>query len=284
MTYEADVFAAAPYLLDEAEIEVDGKPISMELDSNTGIRVGRIKFKASGMNFDSSGISKASYQVSLNIPGSSPLNRTVEYEVIRPVAEFESEGLITLYLDCGNEIKVSVPGLPNPSAISLSVPADQGKVIQEGPGKFVLIPIRPSVDVQVSVDGIQIGVKQFKAKPVPTPIAKLLVDNREYYDEKRGIPPGTSIVRLIPDISDETFKRQNPKDADYRVVSMTLQITGKTPITLNSGTIDINKYGLRAGDSFSVFNVQVIRSTWDPSDAGNKPVSAKLEGVYVMGR
>jgi hypothetical protein len=65
---------------------------------------------------------------------------------------------------------------------------------------------------------------------------------------------------------------------------MTLQITGKTPITLSSGTIELTKYGLRPGDSFSIFNVQVVRSTWDPSDNDAKPVNAKLEGSYIMGR
>jgi hypothetical protein len=115
------------------------------------------------------------------------------------------------------------------------------------------------------------------------PSAKLMVGNAAY-DVKRGIPPGTSVVRLVPEITDETFTRQNAKDAGYRIVSMTMQITGKTPITLNSGNIEINKYGLRAGDSFSIYNVQVVRSTWDPGDDDRKPVNAKLEGVFVMGK
>ncbi len=65
---------------------------------------------------------------------------------------------------------------------------------------------------------------------------------------------------------------------------MTLQITGKTPITINSGAIELPKYGLKPGDSFSVYNVQVVRSTWDPGDQDNKPVNANLSGVYIMGR
>ena len=244
--------------------------------------MGKIKFRTSGGAYDKNGLAEASYKVKINIKG-KPYEEVIRYKVARPVAKFESESASTLYLDCGNEMSVSVQGLAESSGISLSVPADQGKVVQQGSGKFVLIPTRPQMDVRVSVNGSQIEVKQFKAKPVPSPVAKLQVGNAEY-DVKRGIPPGTSIVRLVPDILDENFKRQNQKDAGYRVVSMTLQITGKTPITLNSGTIEINKYGLRPGDSFSVFNVQVVRSTWDPGDADNKPVNAKLEGVYVMGK
>jgi hypothetical protein len=283
MPYEANVFAAASYLLDDAEITVDGEPILMEVDPNTGIKVGRIKFKSAGLDYDSSGISKMSYKVNLNIPGSLPIDRTIEYKVAKPSAKFESESASTLYLDCGNEISVSVAGLAESSDISLSVPADQGKVVPQGGGKFVLIPSRTQMEVSVSLNGSQIEVKQFNAKPVPIPSSKLMIGNVEY-DVRKGIPSGTSVVRLIPDISDETFKRQNSKDSRYRIVSMTIQITGKTPITLSSGNIEIEKYGLRPGDSFSIFNVQVVRSTWDPSDDDRKPVNAKLEGVYYIGK
>jgi len=279
--YNADLFIAAASDA-EPEMFFNGSALKVDKDPATGIKMGKIKFRTSGGTYDKNGLADASYKVKINIKG-KPYEEVIKYKVARPVAKFESESASTLYLDCGNEMSVSVQGLAESSGISLSVPGDQGTVVQQGAGKFVLIPTRPQMDVRVAVNGSQIEVKQFKAKPVPSPVAKLQVGNGEY-DVKRGIPPGTSIVRLIPDISDETFKRQNQKDAGYRVVSMTLQITGKTPITLNSGTIEINKYGLRAGDSFSVFNVQVVRSTWDPGDADNKPVNAKLEGVYVMGK
>ncbi len=279
--YSADLFIAAGSDV-PSEMFKDGSPLKVEKDPATGLQMGKIKFRTSGGSYDKNGLAEASYKVKINIKG-KPYEEVIRYKVARPVAKFESESASTLYLDCGNEMSVSVQGLAESSGITLSVPGDQGKVIQQGSGKFVLIPTRPQMDVRVSVNGAQIEVKQFKAKQVPSPFAKLQVGNGEY-DVKRGIPPGTSVVRLIPEISDETFKRNNPKDAGYRVTSMTLQITGKTPITLSSGTIELSKYGLRAGDSFSIFNVQVVRSTWDPGDADNKPVNAKLEGSFVMGK
>lgn len=279
--YNADLFIAAASDL-PAEMFMNDKPLVVSKDPVTGINMGKIKFRTSGGSYDKNGLADASFHVKINIKG-KPYEEVIRYKVAKPVAKFESESASTLYLDCGNEMTVSVQGLAESSGISLSVPGDQGKVVNQGPGKFVLIPTRPQMDVRVSVNGSQIEVKQFKAKQVPSPVAKLMVGNGEY-DVKRGIPPGTSIARLIPDISDDTFKRQNAKDAGYRVTSMTLQITGKTPITLNSGTVELAKYGLRPGDSFSIFNVQVVRSTWDPNDADNKPVNSKLEGVYVMGK
>lgn len=279
--YTADLFIAAASD-EEPEMFYNGAPVQVSKDPITGIKMGKIKFRTSGGSYDKNGIAEASYKVKINVKG-KPYEEVVKYKIARPVAKFESESASTLYLDCGNEMSVSVQGLTESSGIALSAPSDQGKVITQGPGKFVLIPTRPQMDVRVSVNGSQIEVKQFKAKPVPMPSAKLMVGNAPY-DVKRGIPPGTSVVRFVPEITDETFTRQNAKDAGYRIVSMTLQITGKTPITLTSGNIELNKYGLRAGDSFSIYNVQVVRSTWDPGDDDRKPVNAKLEGVFVMGK
>jgi len=279
--YNADLFIAAASDV-PSEMFFNDKPLAVEKDVVTGINMGKIKFRTSGGAYDKNGLADASFNVKINIKG-KPYEETIRYKVAKPVAKFESESASTLYLDCGNEMSVSVQGLAESSGISLSVSGDQGKVVNQGPGKFVLIPTRPQMDVRVSVNGSVIETKSFKAKQVPSPVAKLMVGNGEY-DVKRGIPPGTSIARLVPDILDDTFKRQNAKDAGYRVTSMTLQITGKTPITLTSGTIELSKYGLRPGDSFSIFNVQVVRSTWDPNDADNKPVNAKLDGSYVMGK
>jgi gliding motility-associated protein GldM len=279
--YNADLFIAAASDA-EPEMFYNGAPLKVDKDPVTGIKMGKIKFRTSGGTYDKNGLAEASYKVKINIKG-KPYEEVIRYKVARPVAKFESESASTLYLECGNEMSVSVQGLAEASGISLSAPGDQGKVITQGPGKFVLIPTRPQMDVRVNVNGAQIEVKQFKAKPVPMPSPKLMVGNAAY-DVKRGIPPGTTVVRFVPEINDETFTRQNQKDAGYRIVSMTMQITGKTPVTLNSGTIELNKYGLRAGDSFSLYNVQVVRSTWDPGDDDRKPVNAKLEGVYVMGK
>ncbi|MCE2937380.1 MAG: gliding motility protein GldM [Cyclobacteriaceae bacterium] len=279
LDYEADLLISAAASGIEPEMFFNGGPVKVETNAN-GVKVGKIKFKASGGDYKN-GVVEKSYNVKINIKG-KPYEDVVKYKVAQPVAKFESESASTLYLDCGNEMTVSIAGLTESSGISLSAPADQGKIIQQGAGKFVIIPTRPQINVAVRMDGVTIDTKQFKAKPVPTPIGKMQVGNGEY-DVKRGIPPGTSIVKIVPSITDDTFARNNAKDAGYRITSMTMQVTGKTPINITSGTIELSKYGLRPGDTFSISNVQVVRSTWDPSDADNKPVNAKIEGFYRMG-
>ena len=279
LEYEADLLISAAASGIEPEMFFNGSALKVETNPN-GVKVGKIKFRASGGDYKN-GVVEKSYNVKINIKG-KPYEDVVKYKVAQPVAKFESESASTLYLDCGNEMTVSIAGLTESSGISLSAPADQGKIIQQGAGKFVIIPSRPQINVAVKMDGVTIDTKPFKAKPAPTPKGILQVGSGEY-DVKRGIPPGTSIVKIVPKIEDETFIKNNSKDAAYRIVSMVFQATGKTPITIAGGNIEIAKYGLRPGDTFSISNVQVVRSTWDPSDADNKPVNAKIEGFYRMG-
>lgn len=280
--YEADLFISAASSGEAPEMFYNNSPVKVEEDKATGIKMGKIKFLTRAGSYNKDGLAEASYNVKIKVK-TKEFIEVVKYQIAQPVPKFESESASTLYLDCGNEMAVSIPGLTESSGIGLSASPDEGSIQKMGPGKFVLIPKRPQMNVRVTINGSPVATQKFSAKQVPTPIAKLKVGNADY-DVKRGIPPGTSIVRLVPEITDETFTKQNQKDAGYRIVRMTLQIAGKTPLELSSGTIELAKYGLRAGDSFSVYNVQVVRSTWDPSDGDNKPVNAKLEIEARMAR
>lgn len=101
------------------------------------------------------------------------------------------------YTDCGNEMSVTVQGLTESSGITLSAPGDQGKIVAQGSGKFVLIPTRPQMDVSVLVNGARIEVKPFKAKTVPMPVAKLMVGNGDY-DVKKVFLPELLLFDLYP--------------------------------------------------------------------------------------
>jgi gliding motility-associated protein GldM len=283
-TYEGNLFVAGAASGVNPEMFKDGRPVMVEDVDFSGLKIkaGKIKFIASASNFDASGIAKTSYNVEIRLPNRPPLKKSIEYKVIRPVAKFESVAASTLYLDCGNEMSVSIAGLTDVSGLNLSAAADEGVIQKTAPGKFVLVPKRPQMNVNITMNGGSIGIQKFTAKGVPQPQGILKIGNAEY-DPARGIPPGNSIVKYVPEISDELFLKQNQKDAGYRIVSMSLQMTGKTPITLTSGTIELAKYGLRPGDTFSLSNVQVVRSTWDPNDADNKPVNAKMGGTFKMG-
>jgi gliding motility-associated protein GldM len=282
--YEGRLFVAGAASGVNPEMFKDGGKVTVEeteISPGVRIKMGKIKFPASASTFDANGVAETSFKVKINLPGRPPLEQSIKYKVLRPVAKFESVAASTLYLECGNEMSVSVQGLTDLSGLNLVCGGDEGSIQKVGPGKFVLLPKRPQMNVGITMNGVSIGSQKFSAKQVPSPQGILKVGTQDY-DVVKGIPAGTSIVKYVPEITDETFVKQNQKDASYRIASMVLQITGKTPISLNSGTIELSKYGLRAGDTFSLSNVQVVRSTWDPNDADNKPVNARMGGNFKM--
>lgn len=282
--YEGRLFVAGSSSGISPEMFKDGRPVVVEeTEVSKGVRVkmGKIKFPASASSYDKDGVAESSFKVKINLPGRDPIEDVIKYKVLRPVAKFESVAASTLYLECGNEMSVSVQGLTDLSGLNLTCSADEGSIQKMGPGKFVLLPKRPQMNVGIVMNGVSIGTNKFTAKNVPQPQGTIKIGNQDY-DPAKGIPAGTNIIKYVPEISDETFLKQNQKDASYRIVSMVMQITGKTPITLSSGTIELAKYGLRAGDTFSLSNVQVVRSTWDPNDSDAKPVQAKMGGTFKM--
>jgi gliding motility-associated protein GldM len=284
LDYEGSLFVAGAASGVNPEMFKDGRPVTVEekeISPGIKIKMGKIKFPASATNFDENGVAESSFKVKINLPGRAPLEENIKYRVLRPVAKFESVAASTLYLECGNEMSVSVQGLTDLSGLSLTCSADEGSIQKMGPGKFVLLPKRPQMNVGITMNGVSIGKNKFTAKNVPQPQGTIKIGNQDY-DPAKGIPAGTNIIKYVPEISDETFLKQNQKDAAYRIISMVMQITGKTPITLSSGTIELAKYGLRAGDTFSLSNVQVVRSTWDPNDSDAKPVQAKMGGTFKM--
>ena len=131
------------------------------------------------------------------------------------------------------------------------------------------------------IDSLVIDSKKLGMNPFP-PIRGVLKIGDENYDDSKGIPQGTSTVKFVPEFIDDSFVKEYPKDSNLKITSMVVQVIGRSPIAINSGIIDIRELMLKKGDSFSLFNIQVIRSTWNPSDLDNKPVKAKLEGTFTI--
>jgi len=224
--------------------------------------MGKIKFTVGASNYGPDGIAKSSFKVKINLPGRPPIDRTIDYKVIRPVAIFGSAAAATLYRDCGTEVNVSIQGLTDLSALDLTVPAEQGKAYKLAPGKFAILPTRAQCNVNVILSGQSIGIQKFETQDVPMPIASLK-SGPNTIDISKGIQAGTQSIRVEPEIIDQIFAKNNNKDNKYYVSGLILQINGGSPITLRSGTIPLGTYNLRKGDNISISQVQVQRPTYD---------------------
>lgn len=280
-TYEGDLFVAGaasgvdPLMFKGNEsVKVE----ETEIAPGIKIKMGKIKFKAGATNYDpKTGIAKMSFPVRIKLPDRE-LNQTVSYSVVRPKAVFSSVASSTLYMECGNIKDVSIQGLTEVSGLDLSCPADQGKIMKLGSGKFALIPKRPQMEVSIRMDGVNIGTEKFFAKPVPEPQGILKVNGQEVKKEE-GAPMGVAKYELR--IPDDTFVSENRADAGYRITKMVV-FTPTGPKTLNNNTIDMASLGLRKGQTFTIGQVVVVRSTYDPNEPDDKVVNCKLGDTFVV--
>lgn len=222
--------------------------------------VGTVEFTASGGTVEGT---KKTWQGSITIKTAAGQDTTLtvkqEYTVVSPVIEIESGTVNSLYLKCGNDLKVKVPALGveyNPSFT-----ASGGSVMNGsgGKGSIILVPNSASVTLNVSSGGNPIGSKKFSVKLIPKPEVKARGLNT-----KQGGPCPRSIT--IDALPDPSFKDQLPKDARYRVTGFTVTLArGRrvigSPVTANGPTADIGSLGQQAreGDRLVIEVKQVQR-------------------------
>lgn len=272
-SYEGYLFVAGAASGVAPDMFKDGQHLQLE-DRDVGlsskVKMGKIKFTAGASNYGPDGTAKSSFKVKINLPGRAPLERSIEYKVIKPTAIFASAGATTLFKDCGTEVNVTIPGLPDLSTLDLTVPGDQGKIYKISPGKFAILPTRAQCNVNVLISGQVVQVQKFDTREAPMPTPRVMV-GATAIDVAKGIPAGTATVRVEPEIGDEVFKKDNNKDNKYYITSLVFQVNGGAVTTIKSGTIPISN--LRKGDVISVSQVQVQRPTYD---GGRKSVNGKL--------
>jgi gliding motility-associated protein GldM len=265
-TYEGSLFVAGSASGVNPEMFFGTQPLAVEdFDIGNGVKVkmGKIKFPVrSAASYDANGIANASFHVKINLPGRKiPLEEDIKYKILRPSPRFASAAASTLYINCGNEVNVSIQGVSDVSALDLAIPATEGTKVKIAPGKFAIIPSRPQCHVSVLFEGVNIYTETFTTKDVPVPVARVMYGNTQYSDEL-GLPAGTPNIRVEPEILQPDFVQNNKKDANYIVNSFTLLVRG-SPVPVKGGSLNLSAYNLRSGDSFTISNVKVSRTTYD---------------------
>ncbi len=225
-----------------------------------GDGVGTVEFTASGGTTEGA---KKTWQGSITIRNAAGEDTTLtvkqEYTVVSPVIEIESGTINSLYLKCGNDLKVKVPALGVEYNPSFGVTGGDYQAGKGGKGSIIIIPNSKSVTLSVSSGGNSIGTKQFSVKLIPTPTVKA----RGLNLKQGGACPRSITVDAIPDAS---FKDQLPNDARYRVTGFTVTLArGRrvvgSPVSSNSPTADISSLGQQAkeGDRLVIEVKQVQR-------------------------
>lgn len=209
-----------------------------------GDGVGTVEFTASGGTTEGA---KKTWTGSITIRNAAGEDTTLvvkqDYTVVSPVIEIESGTINSLYLKCGNDLKVKVPALgveynPSFSASGGSVMNGSG-----GKGSIIIVPTSAKVSLSVSSGGNPIGTKSFNVKLVPKPDIRA----RGLNIKQGGACPRSITIDAIPD---QSFKDQLPKDARYRVSGFTVTLArGKRVIgsaNSNGPTANISDLGSKA--------------------------------------
>ncbi|AFM04960.1 gliding motility-associated protein GldM [Bernardetia litoralis DSM 6794] len=204
--------------------------------------VGTVEFTASGGSPEGT---KQTWQGTITIKTASGMDTALtvkqEYTVVSPIIEIESGTVNSLYLKCGNELKVKVPALGveyNPTFT-----ATGGQAIKGSGASVTLVPNSAKMALSVSSGGNKIGTKNFSVKMIPKPTIKAKGLNLK----QGGACPRSITLNAVPDAS---FLDQLPRDARYRVSGFTVTLArGKRVIGTaksNGPTANLASIGSKA--------------------------------------
>jgi gliding motility-associated protein GldM len=267
--YEADMFIAASSSSFNPEMFYNGKPIPVELDSRTNVKMGKVKFTAAGGTYDAQGNSKQSFKAVIKL-NDEEYEMTEEYIVAKPTIRVTTGALPRLYMGCGNDVNIEVPSLgtnydPRFTATGAEIQAGAQK------GKAIIIPNQRKVTVSVTSAGTFIGTETFDVKPVPRPRIVAKDNNGRDIDLKNGVKAGAIAGLRINAEADENFKNEVPKDANYRVRNMVVILARGTQRvqeqTVTSELVDLSAWRslMRPGDRITVEPRNVVRMTYKGS-------------------
>lgn len=237
--YKADMFiaASASGLNDKLIMTYNGE------EAPVVGGVGKVEFTATPGNYDKNGNAKKQIVASITVPQGggtdTTFTDTIDYYVVRPVIQIQSQSVNALYYNCGNALDVQVPALGtsyNPSFSAKGGDAIKGSQT----GQVTVVPNASKVTLTVSSNGNVIGTREFGVRGIPAPDIKVFTSAGEV-NQKEGIPARTPelFLRAIPD---ESFAQFLPNDAKFRVA--------EAEITLVSG--GLGRGSIRAGEQINL--------------------------------
>ena len=266
--YRADLFITAR-----------SKSLTPKMTSTTGAvrvdpdtKMGEIKFTAKGGTYDPKTFqSRKTYKASITIPsprgGDTTLTIEEEYFVAKPVVQVQSASVQALYLNCGNELTVSIPAFGEKydprfsSSTGETIAGAKKGLVTVVPNVQKVLAANKKAKLTVSSTGYS-ETLEFSVRKIPDPRVDVFTGNSPA-NPKNGIPcSGTATARAI---ADSDFKSFLPKDARYKVTKVEVILKrGKKAIStqmLRNGTINLNAIcqAFRPGDQLVVTIMEVQR-------------------------
>ena len=251
--YKADMFiaASASGLNDKMVMTYNGEKVPMVGG------IGKVEFTATPGNYDKNGNAKKQIIAEITVPQGggtdTTFTDTIDYYVVRPVIQIQSQSVNALYFNCGNALDVQVPALGtlyNPSFSARGADAIKGSVA----GQVTIVPRSlGKVTLTVSSNGNVIGSREFGVRGIPAPDIKVYTSAGEV-NLKEGIPARTTELFLRA-IADESFAQFLPEDAKFLVAEAEITLVsgglGRGSIR-GGGKINLRGMSGRKGDQLAI--------------------------------
>ena len=260
--YRAEMFiaASASGLNDKLVMTYNGQKASVVGG------IGKVEFIAKPGIYDGNGNSKKNIIAAITVPQGGGHDTTfidtIEYYVIKPVIQIQSQSVNALYYNCGNALDVQVPALGTAYNPSFSVKG--GDAIKGSQtGQVTLVPRRKKIILTVSSNGNEIGSREFNVRGIPAPEIKVFTNAGEV-NMKEGISARTPelFLRAIPD---ESFAQFLPNDAKFQVAEAEVTLVsgglGRGSIR-SSGKVNLRGMKGRKGDQLVIEIKKVQRQNF----------------------
>lgn len=217
--YEAKMFVAASASGAKPEMKYNGASIEVGEDGQ-----GAVSFTATPGAYNKEGIARKTFKAEISY-GEQKFEKEIEYFVVKPVIQIQSQSVNALYLNCGNKLDVQVPALGTSYSPRFSAPGADA-IPGKATGQVTVVPKKlGKIVLSVSSNGNKIGDREFGVRGIPAPTLVAGTDAGEV-DLKKGINAKTPRL-FLQAVPDKSFKDFLPDDAQFQVA--------QAEITLVSG-------------------------------------------------
>jgi gliding motility-associated protein GldM len=262
--YTAKMYIGASNSALNPVMTLDGRNLPIEKDGQ-GIAYGKVEFVASGGGYKN-GIVEKSYKAVINVKG-TPYESTIAYKVIAPTVKISSGALSKLYINCGNEMNVEVPGLGTGFVPGYSA-TDAEVIKSDKVGQITVVPkSKAKVKLAVSNSGTPIETVTFEVRTAPPPQVRVEAAGREL-NSKDGVPRAQLGQLKIRAVADEDFASTVPKDAEFRIrkgrVYLRKGTALGTPVEFTGESLNLGSFQQTAkpGDVLSFELESITRRTF----------------------
>ncbi|MEI9919556.1 MAG: gliding motility protein GldM [Bacteroidota bacterium] len=278
--YIAKMYIAASNSAVVPDMFKDGGKLPVEKDAQ-GISYGKVEFTAAGGGYKN-GIAEKSYAAKIIVKG-TPYESVVKYNVIAPTVKISSGALSKLYINCGNEMNVEIPGLGTNFVPGYSS-AEAEIIKSDKVGAITVIPkSKAKVKMAVSNSGTPIETVTFEVRTAPAPQIVVSAGGQEK-NSKDGVPRSQLAQLKINAKADEDFASTVPKDAEFRIrkgrVYLRKGTALGTPIEFTGEALNLGAFiqSAKPGDVLSFELESVTRRTFKGE---NEPVVLTTNIKYI---